>query len=259
MRILRRKKIHTENIYNLENFKVLTHSNDYIVDINPLPKDQIVDCFATYSDLYFMNNCSLIGRSVNLLEFVQSDNCMFVSSVFNNVATDFVPFYYKNSNIEQGILLDVPCVSSQKYCDNNSLHYVDHSFGNFVPIFSHMPNQIDTYRQKILSDSYSFRNSVCFKIKPPTLPDLNRIIRIVDEPAESAENEQLLDVSEVTIQPLQRREILLLDPLLLDAVPNHIKQRLTQSEHNKIARVTILYTLAFFALVLVTFFIIYLA
>lgn len=54
--------------------------------------------------------------------------------------------------------------------------------------------------------------------------------------------------------------LLTLNPRLLEAMPRKRKNSpLTESEQNQIARITITYVLAFFALVLTTYFVIYLA
>lgn len=56
-------------------------------------------------------------------------------------------------------------------------------------------------------------------------------------------------------------DIFILDPTLLEAVPRKrsYSRKLAETEHKQIVRITILYILAFFALTLTTFFIIYLA
>ncbi|KAF7267997.1 hypothetical protein GWI33_018840 [Rhynchophorus ferrugineus] len=107
------------------------------------------------------------------------------------------------------------------------------------------------HHRKILTSPYN-RDSRFEFAKPSAIVDLDEIIPVVEEAASFNNNPRGRYPSE--------GDLLVLDPLLLEIMPRkRPKAPLTDSEQNKIARITITYVLAFFALVLTTFFIIYLA
>ncbi|CAH1981140.1 unnamed protein product [Acanthoscelides obtectus] len=91
------------------------------------------------------------------------------------------------------------------------------------------------------------------KIKRKTA-DIEEIIAVVE-----TDNAIVEETSDEVEPSSSEKEVLLLNPLLLEMRSRRTKQRISDSEHKKIARITILYILAFFALALVTFFVTYLA
>lgn len=221
--------------------------------------NKVVLCsqFTTYIDFYFKNNQTLNSNLVPVENLVQTEHNILVSSVESNINTAFVPFYYKYATQDPpGLLLNLP-----KFDLNEAPHRLELDsclFKNYVPIFVSTNNNF--YPKKVYSHQYSRTSFSNGKKKTVQNVNLDEIMPVLDEISCSSDvlhyEADLID--ENTNQPISERDVLLLNPLLLESVPR-TKPRLTQSEHKKIARITIMYTLAFFALVLITFFVIYLA
>lgn len=203
-----------------------------------------------HADKYFMYSKSLYSMYLDLGNFVQNNRNMLLSKLPLQFEEYYVPFYYRIPNkLIPGILLDIPkIVALEKLCSE--------SFVGYIPMFSSMPKRHtwDTY------DCLQARIPLIQKRKRVQLLNLNKIVPIVDEINNYNDDLQSVEETNIHSQLLHRQEIFL-DPvrLRLDSITRQETQRLKQSEHNKLARITILYTLAFFALALITFFIIYLA
>lgn len=246
MKILRRQKIYTETIYNFKEVK--TQTEDKIEAT--ISNKTFLNNFSTYIDKYFTNNESLPSFSIDFNDFIQNDCNMLLSKATLQFEQYYVPVYCKKSNkLIPGILLDIPKITAlEKLCSD--------SFIDYVPILSFLPKEELSSRDI----SHYFLSRIPLVQKRPKIKMLNldEIVPIVQEVRTNTEGVQTIEEPDVHSQLLQR-QVLILDPLNLDTDSRQEKQRLKQSEHNKLARITIMYTLAFFALALVTFFIIYLA
>lgn len=203
-------------------------------------------------DKYFMYRESLYSLHLDLGNFVQNDRNMLLSKLPLQFEEYYVPFYYIITNkLIPGILLDIPKIAAlEKLCSE--------SFVGYIPMFLSMPKE-----HRHIWDTYDFlqaRIPLVQKRKRVQLSNLNEIVPIVDDINNYNDNLQSVEETNINSQ-LLHRQVIILDPVRLrfDSITRQETQRLKQSEHNKLARITILYTLAFFALALITFFIIYLA
>lgn len=245
MKILRRQKIYTETIYN---FKKVESAFEDKFETN---RSNNTYNFFTYVDKYFMHNESLHSFSLDLNKFVQNDRNILLSEVPLKFNEYYVPFYYRKSNkLAPGILLDLPkIVVLEKLCSD---------FVGYNPMFSSLPKE-----HQHAWDTFNFlqaRIPLVKKIQRVQLSNLNEIVPFVDEINLINDDVESVEESNINSQ-LLHGQVIILDPvrLELDTMARQETQRLKQSEHNKLARITIMYTLAFFALALITFFIIYLA
>lgn len=218
----------------------------------------LYDTFTTYSDIYFKNNQTLNSFIVPVHELVQTEHNILISNSVSNFSTAFVPFYYKYVAQDiPGMLLNLPKFDLNESRDKLELNSC--LFKNYAPIFASTSNRF--YPSKVYSHHYSRVSFSNGKKKALQSVNLDEIKPVLDEISNSSgvlHYEETDLINEPTNQPITERDVLLLNPLLLETGPR-VKPRVTQSEHKKIARITIMYTLAFFALVLVTFFVIYLA
>lgn len=252
-KILRRQKIYAEANFSL---KSIDNSQDCDVTLANAPVI-VKDVFFSYSDLYIKHQKVLYSCEVRLSNFIQTNNCVLIgnSSSFVTRSLDFVPFYKNYSPLPPvGVLLDLP---KPKMVFNSIINKSNDISEKFFSLCTAVNSHyIYSYPKKQYA-SYYCRNS-CSEIKKrrATL-DLDEIVPVVEEVVpQNVENRRISSARYAT-----EGDILILDPLLLEVMPRtkRFKNQLTESEHNKIARITITYILAFFALVLTTFFIIYLA
>ncbi|KAJ8945125.1 hypothetical protein NQ318_001590 [Aromia moschata] len=121
-----------------------------------------------------------------------------------------------------------------------------------MPILALPPIEFRRIRRS--SDCYSRISLLDVKKKNLRHINLDEIIPVLEETdcnhgSISSERETGLVEEPKTFAQPEAEQVLLLNPLLLETLPR-AKPRLTQSEHKKIARITIVYTLAFFALAL---------
>lgn len=210
----------------------------------------VKDVFFSYSDWYIKRKQPLYSCEIMLDSFSQTETCVLVR-YFSSLVSDYVPFYKLLSIAPStGVLLDLyeslPNLNSCRQskptiCENKNLYFPITS-----PVNAH---RIRSYPSKCYS-SYYCRNS-CYEVKKPKANlDLDEIVPVIEDifPRENRRHAN------------SEADILILDPLLLEYNPRkRVKIPLTESEQNKIARITITYILAFFALILFTYFIIYLA
>ncbi|EFA10130.2 hypothetical protein TcasGA2_TC012310 [Tribolium castaneum] len=190
--------------------------------------------FAVYSDLYFRKNESLnvVERAGDLLV------CDFT--------VDFMPCFGECSRVLQVL----------KYSPGDCLSFnLDKSYKNYRAIVNYSSF---TNRVVCFGDLLS-RISMKPKRKSIRLVDLDEISpveddnpRITDEFVENQTDKPLLD------KP--RFNPIILEPLSLEGLQKkRVINRIYETEEKKLIRITIMYTLAFFALAITTFFIIYLA
>lgn len=233
LKLLRRQKIHTEVVFSLKEIKPFTQIAENTQPSNTYPVSR--DIFMPFSDLYFKQNQILPSYLLCFKDYVQCDNSMLISKKNHNIIANFVPLIYKNQQFHATENLESKIISG--------------------PIFSNFP--IIYYAPKVVCDYYSTRIPV--RSKKPKIININldEIVPMVEVVARNIEEH--LDNNRINIEEIMERDVLLLNPLLLEVQPRRSKPRLTQSEHKKIIRITILYILGFFALALVTFFITYLA
>jgi len=208
------------------------------------------DMFFSYSDKYIKQNQMLYSRELSLSCFNETDKGVLVAPDLFNVddANNFLTFFKDCCEISPGgVLLDLPkpnIDSKRCYC---AAKIVNISIATSVNSHTAYPNP-----RKLFSPYC--RNTE--RSKPKATLDLDEIIPVLDE--SGSFNENFRGVSRNGY--VNDGDILVLDPLLLEVMPRQrAKAPLTEFEQNKIARITITYVLAFFALVLTTFFIIYLA
>ncbi|KAJ8920100.1 hypothetical protein NQ315_011755 [Exocentrus adspersus] len=239
------KKIHTEAVYSLEEIKVYTsllgEPQHFHVDL----MDKLVAVpFTTYSDLYFKDNQSLNSRFIRLGDFSETATKVLVSNKIVDFSNAFVPFYRRSSQEFPGVLLDTK--------NNISLDLKESPciFKNHVPVFTCVNKSF--YPSKVFDSRYC-RTSIDGRKRAVRNVNLDEIVPVLEDLSLSS-----LDVSRYEEEPVRERDVILLNPLLLESATRP-EPRLIQSEHKKMARITILYVLAFFALILVTFFVIYLA
>lgn len=247
-------------MFSLEEMKMYTSQlgkpQHYELDL----VNRVVLCskFTTYSDFYFKNNQTLNTYLVPVRNLVQTERNILVSNTESNFNTAFVPFYYKYAAQDTpGLLLNLPKFDLNESRDKLELESC--LFKNNVPIFVSTSDYF--YPRKVCSHHYSRISFLNGKKKTVQNVNLDEIMPVLDEMPCSSDvlhYDEADSFEEHTNQPINERDVLLLNPLLLESV-TRTKPRLTQSEHRKIARITIMYTLAFFALVLITFFVIYLA
>lgn len=187
---------------------------------------------------------------VNLNDYVRASNDTLVSNRFNNL-TNFVPFF----NNDFG-LFTVLKYSQSEHSD--IIFNLDKSFTGYCPVFKRSLIQFRVVLFKEfctrLPLSYSqaiFKKKVACRL----LVDLDEISPVEDD------NPTIMD--DLTVNPLlddQRYSPIILQPLSLESLhKKRVVNRIYESEQKKLVRITIMYTLAFFALAIMTFFIIYLA
>lgn len=202
--------------------------------------------FITYIDICYRNTELLPKWSINLYQFTQNDRNMLLSAVPFQFDEYYVPLYCRYlSNLVPGILLDIPKFHS--LC-SESLNK-DTPAKNTLFSEKHLNTGGITSLSRISVVQDRLRSRVC---------NLDEIVPIIDE-LHDRNNEEVQIVEEADVSSQLQNQMLMLDPLRLNSLTRQEKHKLKQSEHNKLARITIMYTLAFFALALITFFIIYLA
>lgn len=228
--MLRRQKIYTETNFSVSALDITKDCSQFRV----VPKITTTKC-ETFPICY-REGIILPSCEFSLKNFVHTEsnlliNCSDVKPFFNN----FVPFYQLTKpSVLPCVLLNVPKPpidpSGTSIIVGNNTHY---SKKGYASIYC--------------------RNSMNKKCRP--ILDLNEIIPVAEDMLP-----HYFNFNNRRAQFASEGDVMILDPLLLEAMPrNRVKTALTDPEQNKIARITITYILAFFALVLTTYFIIYLA
>ncbi|KAJ3642158.1 hypothetical protein Zmor_024967 [Zophobas morio] len=169
----------------------------------------------------------------------------------SNVVADFLPCFSECSESSQIL----------KYSrDGNAVNFnLYKSFSNYCPVFKCcLSNTRIVFFGELLSRLSLHHQPV--RRKPlVSLVDLDEISPVEDD------NPRITD--DLIVNPVERPLLeknrfnpIILDPLSLEIIQKkRVINRLYETEQKKLVRITIMYTLAFFALALTTFFIIYLA
>jgi hypothetical protein len=206
-----------------------------------------------YSDLYFKNNKTLNTFPLDLRGYVHTNNNTFIStSMHRVVATNFMPCFKKCFGLLQ--------IVKYSLSDSSDISFnLDKSYKGYNPILNY-----DSSRSRItlfgeLLSRISLSHQVIKKKTQSNLIDLDEITpvdddnpRIVDDLIVNQIDKPLLDKN--------RFNPIILEPLSLENIQKkRVINRIYETEQKKLVRITIMYTLAFFALAITTFFIIYLA
>lgn len=241
-RILRRQKIYAEPTAVLNEHKVSHNDKVEIINGNILLSNN----YCTYIDRYSSNTKCLSGFLVNLNVLVQTDYNLLLSNLNTQFEEYYMPFYYKLPNmLFPGVLLDLPQkVTLENFCSDSLLdckssaprkHLNAQIKGSF-PLLSTLPENTSKPRICHVDD---------------TIPVSQNVL---------SDDTEIGIQEDLNIHPdILHIEEFILDPIRLNMITREEERRLELSEHNQLARVIIMYTLAFFMLALVTFFIIYLA
>lgn len=228
--MLRRQKIYTETNFSVTALDGTKDCSQFRI----VPKITTTKC-ETFPICY-RQGIILPSCEFSLRNFVHTEsnlliNCSGIKPSFFN---HFVPFYRLTRPVLTCVLLDVP----KSLTDPSGTSII-------VANNTH-------YSKKCYASVYC-RNSMNRNRRP--ILDLDEIIPVVEDMLP-----HYFNFNNRRVRSVNEGDVLILDPLLLEAMPrNRVKTPLTDSEQNKIARITITYILAFFALVLTTYFIIYLA
>lgn len=244
-KILRRQKIYTEANLSLKSVEAPQDCN--VVVSTPII---VKDAFFSYSDLYIKRKEMLYSCEIRLGCFSELDTGVLIRNDCCSFVSDFVPFYKTFLSMPPvGVLLDL---SKPRYKVNDSSKVdVCTYFPICDPVTSH---QVYSYPKKTYASHFS-RNSCSETKKRRATLDLDEIVPVAEDVLPQHNNRRISRARFAS-----EGDVLILDPLLLDTMPRkRVKPPLSESEQNKIARITITYILAFFALVLTTYFIIYLA
>lgn len=231
-----------------------------------------------YSDLYFKQNKSLFGyiKHIGNLAYGSNNTSVFNDELFNSrkINFEYMPIYmfvnYDHAHLK--LLMDLTTTESKKSLSASN------SFKKPIPLivynteiedldevkeksFGEKCNRVCSnyyfYRtkkkkQKINLDEISPVENEHFCISTPKIKKQHKSLEEIEK--------MLFEKKKLELQLQAERNLFLLEPLLLENLPTkRIDHKLTPIEHKKIVRFTIMYTLAFFALAIVTFFIIYLA
>lgn len=270
--LFRRSRICKRHFFSIDSFKSPTTTNTTVINkSNSTPNIQIVEIenhraqsdFRVYSDIYFKLNQPLFGYKIDLSNvFFDFNNAKIYSRIYNNITYEYVPVFQ-----------NVNCNSASKL--RNKLNKNTKLFKNYIPaiIYNHNKNEIDNYNKSICND-YNYRNSLMynktfkFKINITTI-DLDEITPVEDETTHSIFNNNNNHHNGMDYDGTLTRSkacnnganVIIIEPLKLEFINKKATKdkKLTLSEHKKIVRLTIFYTLAFFALAIITFFIIYLS
>lgn len=284
----KRPKISKQNFFSIQSFRELSQtvpksiSTPAIISQNSVDeRDDVANQFRVYSDIYFKLNQPLFGFKIDLSNVFYDSNCVKVyAQVYSNITYEYVPIFQKKNHDPVGILANMKRADSRKFVSKFNRN--TKVFKNYISpiIYNHNKNEIDNYSNVL--KSYLYRNSVeynkTFQFKP-IVPkynvDLDEISPVEDEgtyinsPKLNHKNRRalqelqssLLKQSSVCNKNNSENDsnIIILQPFKLNAINKQIeKEKLTLSDHKKIVRLTIFYTLSFFALAIITFFVIYL-
>lgn len=241
-KILKRQKIHSETTAHIREHKILHNGKMGIIHSN----NTISNNFSTYIDRHYINSQCLSGFSVDSNVFIHNDQNMLLSNINIQSQECYVPFHCRKSNkLFPGVLLDLPEIVALEKCSDGFPTYTNSSPEERL-------NIQDKGNVSILGTSLihnTLNSEIC---------DINEIIPYTDNVA--TDDIEIRNVEEFSIHSeVSHRQELILDPLRLNTITRGEEQRLKLSEHNQLVRIIIMYTLAFFALALITFFIIYLA
>ncbi|RZC42945.1 glycogen debranching enzyme, partial [Asbolus verrucosus] len=209
--------------------------------------------FTVYSDLYFKNNITLNKSLLKLSAYVHGSNNSLISVHSSIHKKNFVPFF----NECFGLLQIVKYSPS----DSSDINFnLDKSFTNYYPIFKY-----DSFHSQIkffndLLSRLSLPHVQTFRRKPlSSLVDLDEISPVEDDNPRIPDD-LIINQIERPLLDKSRCNPIILEPLSLEIVQKkRVMNRVYETEQKKLVRITIMYTLAFFALAITTFFIIYLA
>lgn len=249
-----------------------------------------------YSDLYFKHNKPLFGYFISPDEITYTNENI---SIFNNENFtlrkrnfEYMPIL-EFTREESNLKFDYECDSHLKLLSDISgrepetkkdITY-NESYRNYVPLITYNIFKNNLSDENIVFDFFEKTNRVCLnycfflnkKKIPKSNVNLDEISPVENENVTIGNPRSIKKLSDKSLDEiekilLERKKIemkkeaeksknqFLLEPLLLEEVPKkHIDNKITISEHKKIIRFSIMYTLAFFALAIVTFFIVYLA
>jgi len=187
----------------------------------------------------------LYSCEFSLSSFIQTDRGLLIQRNLHFISNFVMPFYKSFLAIPlAGLLLDL----ANSHSELSSLSQLSKGCAYFPITLPMNSRHTYSYPKKTYASPYSRNSCSEFKKRRATL-DFDEIVPVVEE--------ALPQNNDINSRP---RDVLILDPSLLETIPRkRVKIPLTDSEQNKIARITITYILSFFALVLTTYFIIYLA
>lgn len=288
----KRQKLNRHTFLSAENYII---QNEYFTKSKSTPEIKfnfspessrifLKNTFKMYSDVYFKMNQPLFGYKIDSTQvFYACNSVKIYSKLYNNISYEYLPIFQHSFLNIYGLLLDL---SYFRFEDSHKLLSKPNQntklFKNYVPAVIYNHNTDDSINYYPLND-YNYRNShkysktYEFKVKKQKVfvdldeisPVENENITISSPKLTKFHNKKTLDKMEhklieqkrINMKLQTEKNVFLLEPLLLENVLlNKVgKEKLTLTEHKKIVRLTIFYTLAFFALALVTFFIIYLA
>jgi len=235
-KILRRQKIYTEASFSL---KSVDNSQNCDVVAN-MPTITITDVFFSYSDIYVKHHTIIYSSEMEMSSFIQIDTGILIQSNSSYVEKSFgfVPFYKNYLTIPPvGVLLDLPKSLINTKCSAKP------SVGTYFALSTPVScSSIYSYPKKIYG-SYYCRNSFTECKRRKVTLDLDEIVPVVEEFVPQNDNRRVSRAGYAS-----EGDILILDPLLLEAMPRMSRStsHLTESEQNKIARITISYIWAFF-------------
>lgn len=283
--IFKRNKLQKKRFLSTEsfviqnsNFKRFKSAPDFNLDFLNNDRSKI------YSDMYFRYKKSLFGYVKFLDDLVYSCNnvAIFNDENFNLGKNNFeyMPIYEFSNHERSHLKLLIDLSSDDAETMSRTFVENSNSFKTKIPLI-----QYNTYMEEnslFTEKSYGEKcNRVCTNYyfyrtkKKKVKQNLDEISPVENEnitistpkvvkkyPNKSLDEIEkiLLEKKKLELQLQAERNIFLLEPLLLENIPSkRLENKITPSEHKKIVRFTIMYTLAFFALAIVTFFIIYLA
>lgn len=247
-----------------------------------------------YSNIYFKHNQPLFGYKIDLCNVSYDfNNLKIYPTMHRDISYEYVPIFHRKilNKSNSGVLLfHAPLIERLKNSRKsiNKLNKNTKIFKNYTSaiIYNHK-NETDNCN---LIKNYSYRNShnynktYRFMLRTKNYVDLDEISPVDDDTqmTSSPFNQQhhrrkrtddrniANDENETFNNNNQYRRddnsdldtnIIILQPLNLDSMKinnlNKDKQILSD-DHKKLVRLTIFYTLSFFALAIITFFIIYL-
>lgn len=180
-------------------------------------------------------------RLLYLKDFVQTTSGLLVNNKFSRFYEFWVPFYVISPVYNSGLLLDIANYDVKTFRKKKEYSNND-CFTNYVRIFDGLTD--DTCHTSLPFRYYQIPQVIA------KTENLDEITPVEDDTPELNELDNADSIESV----------LILDPRkLTHYAPKRRRKAVSYSEQRQIVRVTILYVLGFFALILVTFFIIYLA
>lgn len=276
--LFKRPKICKNNFLSFQSFKVL---NESVIKSNSSPNiitiqnndNKGIECnFYIYSNIYFKLNQPLFGYKIDLSNVIYDFNhAKIYPRIYPNVSYEYVPIYQRNFIASCGVLIDTPTMkrdNSRKFV--NKLNKNTKIFKNYISaiIYNHNKNEIDSYstiKDYNCRNSLNYNKTFTFKITSKNYNvDLDEISPVEDETSNLNSSPFNPKINEIVNKNLNKTtieddtNIIILQPLQLESMNKLNKDKQILSDHKKIVRLTIFYTLSFFALAIITFFVIYL-